>query len=387
MLTMKLFGKENCTFDLFSGTIINKIYKECLEMSEKNTWVKPEHSKSEINNAGFALADPTVLNTDEYKEALSVVNNWRASHSYPLQVIYSELLELFKDFLVVQRLKRLESITGKLERFPKMNLYRMQDLGGCRIIVDDLDQVYEAVKKAKRELKNCTIVRETDYINEPKNSGYRCYHMIVKFHSDDKIEYNKNMLLEIQFRTRLQHKWATAVEMMGLFTKSNLKSSQGSEDILRFFVLASSAVAMYEGTALCPNTTDDLSKLLNEIKSLDKEFKILDTLEGLNKVTDYVYDRDDLTKESSNQYYVLILKYDERKIYVQTFNNSEIKAATKFYYKIENQNDDSQNVVLVSAKSLKELREAYPNYFVDIGSFVTSLKEILRRYGKSLMRI
>ena len=47
--------------------------------------------------------------------------------------------------------------------------------------------------------------------------------------------YNKNMFIEVQFRTKLQHMWATAVEMMGIYTNSNLKSSQGDYDILRFF--------------------------------------------------------------------------------------------------------------------------------------------------------
>ena len=54
------------------------------------------------------------------------------------------------------------------------------------------------------------------------------------------------MLIEVQFRTKLQHTWATAVEMMGIYTKSNLKSSQGNKDILRFFLLVSSIFAMIE---------------------------------------------------------------------------------------------------------------------------------------------
>lgn len=67
--------------------------------------------------------------------------------------------------------------------------------------------------------------------------------MVYQFQSDDNDTYNKNILIEIQFRTKLQHIWATAVEMMGIFTKSKLKSSIGDEDILRFFVLVSSLFA------------------------------------------------------------------------------------------------------------------------------------------------
>ena len=60
-------------------------------------------------------------------------------------VICSNLRKRNPDAIVVQRLKRLESIMGKLERFPDMNLYRMQDLGGCRVILDTIEQVYDSV--------------------------------------------------------------------------------------------------------------------------------------------------------------------------------------------------------------------------------------------------
>ncbi len=45
------------------------------------------------------------------------------------------------------------------------------------------------------------------------------------------------LLIELQLRTRLQHEWATAVETMGTFLQSSLKSSQGPEEWLDFFSL------------------------------------------------------------------------------------------------------------------------------------------------------
>lgn len=107
--------------------------------------------------------------------------------------------------------------------------------------------------------------RENDYIQNPKESGYRSYHMVYQFQSDDNDTYNKNILIEIQFRTKLQHIWATAVEMMGIFTKSKLKSSIGDEDILRFFVLISSLFAQREETPICPNTSDNTKDIINEV--------------------------------------------------------------------------------------------------------------------------
>lgn len=50
-----------------------------------------------------------------------------------------------------------------------MSLYRMQDLGGCRVIVNSIDQVYEAVEKYKTSRIRHILKREYDYIQNPKN--------------------------------------------------------------------------------------------------------------------------------------------------------------------------------------------------------------------------
>ena len=225
-------------------SIINKAQKERDAMKESMVakWEIPKYSKSEINKAGKTIADKN-SSKKERQDALKVLNNWRSSHAYPLQVIASNLRSKNPDSIVVQRLKRLDSITGKIERFPKMDLYRMQDLGGCRVIVYSIDEVYSAMNQYKSSRIRHILKREYDYIQNPKESGYRSYHMVYQFHSDRKETYNKNMLIEIQFRTKIQHTWATAVEMMGIYTKGNLKSSQGNEDILRFFTLVSSILA------------------------------------------------------------------------------------------------------------------------------------------------
>lgn len=147
----------------------------------------------------------------------------------------------------------------------------MQDIDGCRVIVDTVAQVYEAVDRYKNSRIRHILKREYDYIQNPKKSGYRSYHMVYQFQSDKKETYNKNMLIEIQFRTKLQHTWATAVEMMGIYTKSNLKSSQGDKDTLRFFTLVSSLFAIREGMPVCPDTSRWTDELISEIMQIDKK--------------------------------------------------------------------------------------------------------------------
>lgn len=363
--------------DIIAIDKIDLLIKQIEEssMKDKNKWEVPKYTKSEINKAGKIIADSSST-PKEREEALIILNNWRAAHAYPLQVICSNLRQKNPNAIVVQRLKRLESITGKIQRFPEMQLYKMQDLGGCRVIVDTIEQVYSAIKKYKSSRIRHILKREYDYIANPKKSGYRSYHMVYQFHSDSKDTYNKNMFIEIQFRTKLQHMWATAVEMMGIYTKSNLKSSQGDQDILRFFTLVSSLFAIEEKMPICPNTSDFADELISEIKSLDKKNNIISTLSGLNvsiKHANKIYNQKD-----KNLYYILLLNYEEMTVTVKPFKSSNLETATKLYERIEQGSD--LNVVLVSASSFETLRLAYPNYFADISYFVQKLRNVIKNY-------
>ena len=366
--------------DIINDNNIDLLIKQIKEeFSMKNTtttkWEVPRYSGNQINKAGKIIAD-SFSTPKEREEALKILNNWRAAHAYPLQVICSNLRQKNPDAIVVQRLKRLESITGKIQRFPEMQLYKMQDLGGCRVIVDTIEQVYEAIDKYKSSRIRHILKREYDYIANPKESGYRSYHMVYQFHSESKDTYNKNMFIEIQFRTKLQHMWATAVEMMGIYTKSNLKSSQGDYDILRFFTLVSSLFAIQEKMPICPNTSDWADELISEIKYLDNKNNIISTLSGLNVSINHASNK--YNQKDKNLYYIILLNYDKMTVTVKPFKSSNLETATKLYGKIEQ--GSNINVVLVSASSFETLRLAYPNYFADISYFVTNLRRVIEKY-------
>lgn len=359
--------------DIIIQNLTREWEKRMNKQSLIEKWEIPKYSKKEIKNAGKAIATPSISN-EERDIALEILNNWRSAHAYPLQVIASNLRLRNPTAIVVQRLKRLESITGKLERYSTMDLYRMQDLGGCRVIVDSLDEVYAAILNYKNSRIRHILKREYDYIQEPKDSGYRSYHMVYQFHSDKKETYNKNMLIEIQFRTKLQHTWATAVEMMGIYTKSQLKASIGDEDVLRFFVLVSSVFAKMEGTPIAPNTIDDFNTLISEIREIDKKLYIVSRLSALSVAINHVNEN---TKIKKNGYYVLQLNYKKKLLKINSFLKSQVELATNVYNKIEETNNPNLDVVLVSATSFETLKAAYPNYFTDISGFVDMMRRIL----------
>jgi len=50
-------------------------------------------------------------------------------------------LQIDPNALIAQRLKRMPSILSKLKRFQNMELSRMQDLGGCRVVVESVKMV------------------------------------------------------------------------------------------------------------------------------------------------------------------------------------------------------------------------------------------------------
>ena len=73
-------------------------------------WKTPEKNSKDVNVAGKILRTNKDTQSQEYKEALRVVDNWRAAHAYPLHVFYMHFKNKYPMYLVAQRLKRLNSI-------------------------------------------------------------------------------------------------------------------------------------------------------------------------------------------------------------------------------------------------------------------------------------
>lgn len=373
-----------CYFDKYDIIVENSLKELQIMQTTKeksgiisvtDVFETPQYSKKQITKAGKILTFSKDVPLKEANHALDVLNNWRSSHAYPLQVIARKLRRDNPNAIVVQRLKRLDSILGKLQRFPEMDLYRMQDLGGCRVIVDTVPDVYISVNKYKNSHVRHILKREYDYIQNPKESGYRSYHMVYQFQSDVVDTYNKNMMIEIQFRTKLQHVWATAIEMMGVYTKTALKSSIGDGDVLRFFALVSSVFALKENLPVVPNTSDNYDELVTEIKQIDKNLNIISKLSALSVAIKYINEKE-LDKRMG--YYILLLNYENKMLRVYSFPHQKLEAATMAYNKIEANNDENVDAVLVAANSLDTVKDAYPNYFVDISEFVGIMREITK---------
>lgn len=348
-------------------------------MSKRNiymAWKQLEYSKNEVDRAGreAAIMGKT---SDDYKKALKIIDNWRAAHGYPLYVITNKLKRMTKGkrIFVVHRLKRLESIVAKLRRNDHMSLKNMQDLGGCRVVVPKIEDVYRIAEKFEGSRVRHKLVKENDYIKEPKRDGYRSLHRVYKYVSDDKESPYNGMKIEIQFRTLMQHYWATAVETMGLCTKTNLKAGMGDDDIKRFFVLTSNLFAMSEKQVLVPNTSGSLRENILELKQIDDKNHIINKLKAISTMVQ-------TTKNiEKTGYYLLNLDLEKMRLSIRGYKTKNFKYAVADYDYLEGLIGEKNDIVLVAAPSAKELKRAYPNYFGDIKQFIEKIEGLINMYS------
>lgn len=344
----------------------------------RSKWVAPAFSRGEVNRAGSLLArngvDADVL---AIGHALDVVNNWRSSHSFPLNALQIALRQrsawISEASIVAQRLKRVPSIIQKLRRIPRMNLARMQDIGGARAVlptmahVDRLRDVYRD-RRTRHQLAG-----ERDYVRHPKESGYRSIHLVYRYHSDRNDRYN-GLQIELQLRTRLQHAWATAVETVGTFLGQSLKSSQGREDWLRFLKLIGSGFALAEGGPVAGNVPADSGALMTEIRNAATGLRVKERLEAFR----YALKEVGLKELHGYRYFLLVLRPEEESLRISGFRDGELTKATEAYLTQEkNLANTAGDTVLVSSDSLESLRRAFPNYFLDTRTFVEEMDRLL----------
>lgn len=349
----------------------------CLDM----TFATPKFSRNQIDKAGMILANEESP-LEDVLWAFVAVDNWRASHSFPLNNFQSNLRVKVKniqsDVLVAQWIKRLDSIKAKLtrEQTSTMQLSQMQDIGGCRAIVKSLQNVRKLVGSYKRSKFNHKLKGEKDYIASPKDDGYRGYHLIYSYQSlPGQIKAYDKLRIEIQIRTKLQHAWATAVEAVGAFTRQALKSNQGSQDWLRLFILMSAVIAKIENTAPVPGTSTNLDELRAEIKELATKLYAVPTLGAHRATLNYVGALKE--KKKTANYLLVHFQFEENKVMVTDFDISRSQAANTAYTEAEMSKKPGDNIVLVRVDSLRALTRAYPNFFLDTADFSALLQGVL----------
>ncbi len=113
---------------------------------------------------------------------------------------------------VSTRLKSTASIAEKLKRkgLPfTLETVRgeLHDVAGVRVICSYIDDIY-TIADALTSQDDITLLKQKDYIKDPKENGYRSLHLIVQvpvFFSDGKVYLS----VEVQIRTIAMNFWAS----------------------------------------------------------------------------------------------------------------------------------------------------------------------------------
>lgn len=340
-------------------------------------WVEPKYSKTQVDQAGDILARTIRPVPADIEESLRRLTNWRASHSFPLNTFQVQLRRFSKQVcdepLVAQRLKRTPSVVRKLQRFPRMRLTQMQDVGGCRSVVDAVEEVRALREVYRKSSIRHRLIAEEDYIDSPKVSGYRGVHLVYRYYSDRSRTFNGHRI-EIQIRSNLQHAWATAVEAVGVLLHTSLKASEGPEEWLEFFRLSSDLFAEFEDTPrIFPDI--DMEDVAENVRAMNTRLHVFEKLSVYRTALREV----ESNLGRKNRYFLLKLDPEHQLLDVIGYGTGELEQASNDYTKAEEsiRDDVYQEVVLVGADSVAELKKTYPNYFLDTEIFEALLRDMV----------
>ena len=280
---------------------------------------------------------------------------------------------------IAQRLKRRPTIIDKLTREPGMHLSRMHDIAGCRVIVNSLDDLAEfrqRVHNARFDHKRRGIEGDRwNYIEHPKDSGYRGIHDVYTYHVEPKkgIAREKQpwngMLVEIQYRTTIQHAWATAVELAGLVTQNDPKFDRGNPDFIEFFRLASEILARaFEDSVSCCRKLKN-EDLIERFQALEAKTHILRLFSELQRSKGGIQ----LNGASLLIFHYQTDLFGREQLEIKKFDS--VNAAIQEYNRLEQELAERADIVLVGSRSGEAIKSAYRNYFSDAEEFISLVQD------------
>ena len=324
-------------------------------------------SKSQVDKAGAFLrvhSNDVEIN-EEYIKADEIFNEFRISHLEPLTNVTLKIqswLETFSDnYYIAQRLKRRPQILRKLNRL-NVRLSQLQDIGGCRIIVENNDVVDDLIAFIKSKLarsKYFKIKRITDYRENGRDiTGYRAVHIIVE---------RGNKILEIQLRSQLQHYWAESIERVSIIYRRFLKEMDGDPIVLEYFKAMSDLFHVIEkGKTPLVSELEQVNKLRERSEDIIKKS---DSFNVLNcRVNEkFLLSMKEKEKKLKGNFHNWMLVFNWSTGDFQSWNLCErnISIASERYAGFEKTwcADDGYEVVMIGATSVETIKQTHSHYF------------------------
>jgi len=240
-------------------------------------------SKSQVDRLGDRLRNQNLLDAD-----LRLLDQYREFFSPAYDVVAGSIRHQLGLEPTGRPAKSTTSITEKLRR-ESIRLTQIQDISGCRLIVNEIPDQERVVASLVEIFPSSTVV---DRRKSPSH-GYRAIHVIAKV---------EEKVVEIQVRTALQHAWAELSEKLSDLIDPSVKYGGGNDEVRSFLSEASAMVARYEQLELevivprqrikelllSGNKTDKFEEIIHLQSEVDSELITVkqDALEILRKAAD-----------------------------------------------------------------------------------------------------
>jgi GTP pyrophosphokinase len=183
-------------------------------------------SKSQIDRLGERLRDQEATELD-----LIELDAYRRSFGQAYEKALSTAAG-FAAHSLTGRIKSNASIIAKLRR-ESIRLTQIQDIAGCRVVVDGTSAQMLVVLGLK-DVNPDALIADRRWNS---SHGYRAVHVITRF--DDR-------LIEVQVRTNLQHRWAEVSEKYSDVIDPLIKYGDGDPEIQGRLMQASADIAEVE---------------------------------------------------------------------------------------------------------------------------------------------
>ena len=153
----------------------------------------------------------------DYAEKLECYGSFSAPYLEVMAGVMSHLEHLQKELQVIHsiqsRLKSLVSIEKKLNKMGEDTSFQsarenLTDIAGIRVICSYKKDVYQVVEILKKRF-GYIIIKEKDYIANPKPNGFSSYHLIVGVSVYNMEGCKSYYPVEIQLRTMAMDFWAS----------------------------------------------------------------------------------------------------------------------------------------------------------------------------------
>ena len=176
-------------------------------MSDVDTPRFPGGSKSRVKRAGQNIREGIATPED-----LAVIDEWRAAHRGVLNTFQAILRGRTRGtgITVAQRHKRKLTIFDKLERLPRMQLSRMDDVAGCRLIFKSIKDLYAfrgQFHRARFKHERRNELDKYDYVKVPRGPDIEVSMTCMSTTSTRRLErssqgYTSRFSIELSFNMR-----------------------------------------------------------------------------------------------------------------------------------------------------------------------------------------